>query len=153
MRAVGPVGKAGVEGFELVGTARVWKVQLAGDVDRADVLALPGGDQQAGNGEHLGVGDHVGVQGAGSRSGQLLVPLVPAAGERRAPVGFQPLGDDGPGLLVSSGDLGVGDVAGVLVVTSLARGNLGQRGQGGPLKARAATAGAGCRGNRWAGLG
>jgi hypothetical protein len=112
----GQLGQAGVEGFELVGTAWVWKVQPAGDVDRADALALPGGDQQAGNGEHLGVGDHVSVQGAGSRCGQLLVPLVPAAGERRVPVGFQPLGDDGPGLLVSSGDLGVGDVAGVLVV-------------------------------------
>jgi hypothetical protein len=85
-------------------------------------------DQQAGDREHLGVGDHVGEDDfrLADCGGQAAVPVLPAFGERGVPSRCQPLAGDVYGLPVGAGDVRAGDVRGAPVVASLAFCDLGQ---------------------------
>ena len=107
-------------------------------------MICPGADgcvQAAGeevcDGEHLGVGDHLGedLSQAWAGGGEPAVPVVPAFGERGMPSGCEPLTGDVPGLLVGACDVRVWEVPGAPVVAALAAGDLGQGRQAGTVDA------------------
>jgi hypothetical protein len=126
-----------LERIERVRDAGVGEAEPRGYLPWLDTRSALAEDQQAGDREHLGVGDHVGEHGSrpGDRGGQAAVPVVPAFGECGMPVGFQPLPGDVLGLPVSAGDVLVGDVRGAPIVAALAVGDLGQGRQAGTVDA------------------
>ena len=60
--------------------------------------SVSAGEQQARDGEHFGMGDHVAEHGRGSgeRGTEAVVSILPAFGEREIPAGGEPLAGDVP---------------------------------------------------------
>jgi hypothetical protein len=111
---VSSLGQVLVERVERVRPAGAGKAEAVGYVLWPDAGSALAGDQQARDGEHLGVGDHVGEHGFQPRDGggQAVMPVLPALGQGGVPSGCQPLAGDVLGLAVGAGDVLVGDVGG-----------------------------------------